>query len=94
MYLMIQRNSLTTEEVNLLKKGLTFTPTLCYSAFEWVKDVHLFARRLALHKFHKIQNLDTRTLLRRDAEMTDMLEDLERKKRIRSTTDQRTIYHT
>lgn len=40
--------------------------------------MHLFARRLAQHKFYKIQNTDTRTLLRREAEITDMLEDLER----------------
>lgn len=51
----LSNDNLTLEEINLLKKGFTFTPTPCYSSFEWVKDVHLFARRLALHKFHKIQ---------------------------------------
>lgn len=70
--------TLSADEINLLKKGFTFTPTPVFNAFEWVKDVYLFARRLALHKFHKIQNSDYRALLRRDADAIIMLEELER----------------
>lgn len=39
---------LTTDEINLLKKVFTFTPTPAYNAFEWIKDLKLFGRRLAL----------------------------------------------
>lgn len=44
----------------------------------WVKDIHLFARKLALHKFHKIKNSDIRQISIRESLALNALEDLER----------------
>lgn len=74
--------NLISDKKNLLKKGFTFTPTPSYSVFEWVKEVNLFTRRLALHKFHKIQNSDSRVLLRHDTKAISILKDLERENKI------------
>lgn len=49
----LAKSILSTDEINLLKKGFTFTPTSIYDSFTWVKDINLFARKLALHKYHK-----------------------------------------
>uniref|UniRef100_A0A8C5LPP9 Reverse transcriptase domain-containing protein n=1 Tax=Leptobrachium leishanense TaxID=445787 RepID=A0A8C5LPP9_9ANUR len=36
---------------SLLQKGLSFVPTPHFNKFGWIKDLNLFARRLALHIF-------------------------------------------
>uniref|UniRef100_A0A8C5LSW4 Uncharacterized protein n=1 Tax=Leptobrachium leishanense TaxID=445787 RepID=A0A8C5LSW4_9ANUR len=36
---------------SLLEKGLSFVPTPHFNKFGWIKDLNLFARRLALHLF-------------------------------------------
>uniref|UniRef100_A0A8C5QJI9 Reverse transcriptase domain-containing protein n=1 Tax=Leptobrachium leishanense TaxID=445787 RepID=A0A8C5QJI9_9ANUR len=41
--------------LQVLKKGLNYVPKPKFNAFEWVKDIHLFTRKLALKKFHAIQ---------------------------------------
>lgn len=65
------------EEVRLLQKGLTFTPTPNYNAFTWVKDINLFARKLALSKYHTILARDSRYLIRSDQTTIRDLEELE-----------------
>lgn len=54
----INLSSTTPDEtqIELLCKGLTFTPVPSFNEFNWVKDVNLFARKLALHKFHLSNN--------------------------------------
>lgn len=62
--------------MNLLKKGLSFSPTPLFNIFTWVKDIHLFARRLALKKFFAVQNADTPQLIQRDNETIEILDSL------------------
>lgn len=43
---------LEPSQITLLKKGLSFTRTPTYDLFTWVKDVHLFAHKLAHHEYY------------------------------------------
>lgn len=63
---------LTEVQISLLQKGLSYTPTPQYNYFNWVKDVNLFARKLALHKYHTIQD-SNRYLHRREEEAIETL---------------------
>lgn len=42
--------SLACDEINLLKKWLTFTPTPVYNPFTWVKDVKIQALEFYLER--------------------------------------------
>lgn len=39
-----------------MKKGLSFVPSGSFDVFSYVKDLHLFVRKLQWHKFHRIQD--------------------------------------
>ncbi|XP_077112960.1 uncharacterized protein LOC143768157 [Ranitomeya variabilis] len=43
---------LTEEQINVLQRGLTFSPSNNLDPFTSVKDTHLFARKLVLKKLH------------------------------------------
>uniref|UniRef100_A0A8C5LZ44 Helix-turn-helix domain-containing protein n=1 Tax=Leptobrachium leishanense TaxID=445787 RepID=A0A8C5LZ44_9ANUR len=43
--------NLLPRHFSLLQKGLSFVPTPHFNKFSWIKDLNLFARRLALHIF-------------------------------------------
>lgn len=47
--------TLSLDEIGLLKKGLSFTPTPSFDVFTWVIAVNLFARKPPL-KYHSIDN--------------------------------------
>lgn len=49
---------LNKEQFSVLKKGLKFTPMPSFKEFDWVKDINLFACKLALHKYHLSRNRD------------------------------------
>lgn len=68
---------LSVSEMTLLKKGLSFTPIPKFNVFNWVKDVNLFARKLALKKLHMSLNTDTRSLIQREQEAINTLEQLQ-----------------
>ncbi|XP_073414454.1 uncharacterized protein [Dendrobates tinctorius] len=44
---------LSNEQVELLEKGLSFSPSQQLDSFTVIKDVHLFARKLILKRFHE-----------------------------------------
>lgn len=69
---------LSKEESYLLKRRLSFTPTPSYDTFTWVKDVNLFARKLALKKYHLTRERDVRQFIHQETEMIDNLESLAR----------------
>lgn len=68
---------LTSDQIALLGKGLSFTPTPKFDSFTWVKDAHLFARKLALHKFHKSNIESVRQFETRETEAVAILEALQ-----------------
>ncbi|XP_077107153.1 uncharacterized protein LOC143764903 [Ranitomeya variabilis] len=43
---------LTTPQIEVLEKGLTFSPSCSLDPFLAIKDIHLFARKIILKKFH------------------------------------------
>ncbi|XP_044142546.1 uncharacterized protein LOC122932281 isoform X1 [Bufo gargarizans] len=55
----LSARTLRPEEVEVLRRGLSFVPTTDFSTFAWTKDLHLFCRRLKWHKFFKSSNRDT-----------------------------------
>lgn len=68
--------SLNRDETILLQKSFSFTPTPTLDTFTWVKDVNLFARKLALKRHHTIQNSDARQLMIREHLTIETLESL------------------
>ncbi|XP_073503969.1 uncharacterized protein [Phyllobates terribilis] len=56
---------LSPAQIQVLEKGLTFSPTNTFDLFSVVKDLNLFARKLVLHKVHNrgmdSNNLEDRT---------------------------------
>lgn len=67
---------LNKDQIILLNKGLSFTPTPPFNKFEWVKDIHLFARKLALHKFFRKENNENEQQIKNDKRIMEMLEGL------------------
>lgn len=51
--------ALSTLELNVLSKGLSFVPTTNFCLFTWTKDLNLFIRRLKWHKFFKDSDRQT-----------------------------------
>lgn len=49
--------TLSANHMRILKKGLSFSPTPSFDEFGWARDINLFARKLALHKFHTNREL-------------------------------------
>ncbi|CAH2322194.1 Hypothetical predicted protein, partial [Pelobates cultripes] len=47
---------LLPDHITLLNKGLSFVPTPSADDFEWLKDINLFGRKLALCPLHKKKN--------------------------------------
>ncbi|CAH2222479.1 Hypothetical predicted protein, partial [Pelobates cultripes] len=47
---------LLPDHITLLNKGLSFVPTPSADKFEWLKDINLFGRKLALCSLHKKKN--------------------------------------
>uniref|UniRef100_A0A8C5N1S5 Reverse transcriptase domain-containing protein n=1 Tax=Leptobrachium leishanense TaxID=445787 RepID=A0A8C5N1S5_9ANUR len=47
---------LNEAHLSVLNKGLSFVPVSNLDKFEWTKDIHLFVRKLALHKVHKTKD--------------------------------------
>lgn len=72
----LSSTSFSNHEMHLLQKGLSFSPTPLFNTFTWVKDINLFARRLALKKFFAVQNADTRQLIQRDNDTIGILDSL------------------
>ncbi|XP_056416174.1 immunoglobulin superfamily member 3 [Hyla sarda] len=68
--------SLSTNEISLLKRGLSFTPTPRFDTFTWVKDINLFARKLCLHKWHQQHNDPVLTAQSNELKAIEVLEDL------------------
>uniref|UniRef100_A0A8C5QQL5 Reverse transcriptase domain-containing protein n=1 Tax=Leptobrachium leishanense TaxID=445787 RepID=A0A8C5QQL5_9ANUR len=62
--------SLNIHEINVLTKGLSFIPKPKFHKFDWIKDVNLFTRKIALHKFHSLQM--EKTAKRYDLAPSDM----------------------
>ena len=50
----LSSHNLTIGEEKLLRRGLSFVPTPKFDMFRWVKDLHLFARKLRWHKHFKL----------------------------------------
>lgn len=49
----LSKQSLTVGEESLLKKGLGFVPITRFDPFVWLKDIHLFVRKVKWRKFFK-----------------------------------------
>ncbi|CAJ0941415.1 unnamed protein product [Ranitomeya imitator] len=48
----LSSHTLTVAQIEVLEKGLTFSPSCSLDPFLATKDVHLFARKVLLKKFH------------------------------------------
>ncbi|KAM4663589.1 dynein axonemal heavy chain 17 [Discoglossus pictus] len=51
--ILIDRQDYILYHITVLSKGLTFVPTSKANIFTHIKDLNLFSRKLALHKFYK-----------------------------------------
>ncbi|KAM4038358.1 uncharacterized protein ACNLHF_016669 [Anomaloglossus baeobatrachus] len=70
----LSRHRLSSNEEKILRSGLSFVPTTRFDAFNWVKDVHLFVRKLKWRKHFCLVNR------KRSQELgisVDMLEDVD-----------------
>lgn len=72
--------TLTDAHVAVLKIGLSFVPNQAFDIFEWVKDINLFARKLALKKEYKDKpRQQTDDMTAKDIEALGLFESLQRK---------------
>lgn len=63
-------------DISVLRKGLTFSPSAAYDTFTAIKDLHLFARKLLFKRwFHKGAE-DDRLNTKNDQEVVRILEEL------------------
>lgn len=77
------QTSLYPEHISVLKKGLSFVPTQDLNLHEWVKDINLFARKLALKKEYKDKPSDpTQCTNSKDIEMLRILESLQEEEEV------------
>lgn len=67
---------LNTDELSLLNKGLSFTPTPPFNRFEWIKDIKLFAGKMALFKHLKKENSENEQRHKNDQRIMTTLEEL------------------
>lgn len=66
---------LNSGEKSLLNKGLKYTPTPHFDNFTRIKDINMFARKLALHKYFKKDQ--RRIEQNQDDDVLEMLEELQ-----------------
>ncbi|KAM4048439.1 uncharacterized protein ACNLHF_011304 [Anomaloglossus baeobatrachus] len=69
--------SLSKDQVEVLKLGLSFSPDSNFDSFTVIKDLHLFSRKLVLHKLHSRSNTDPQQFSPRELEAIATLEELE-----------------
>ncbi|XP_069600643.1 uncharacterized protein [Ranitomeya imitator] len=67
---------LSDTQIKLLERGLTFSPSSTLDKFTVVKDLHLFARKVALQKIHYKADLDSSCPMEMERETLRDLEDL------------------
>ncbi|CAJ0955519.1 unnamed protein product [Ranitomeya imitator] len=75
----LSKHSLTKAQIDLLEKGLTFSPSTPLDPFIAIKDLNLFARKIILKKLHfKPAGCDpTTSTTMEDREVVEILESLE-----------------
>ncbi|XP_069601832.1 uncharacterized protein [Ranitomeya imitator] len=67
---------LSESQLNVLEKGLTFSPSSHLDKFQVVKDIHLFARKIILQKLHHRNDLNSMDGSDLEMETLRNLEDL------------------
>ncbi|XP_073429947.1 uncharacterized protein [Dendrobates tinctorius] len=72
----LSKHVLTIAQLEVLSKGLTFSPTNLYDSFTAIKDLYLFSRKLVLKKLHTKGNIDQKQLMDVEQEALQALEEL------------------
>lgn len=68
---------LSEDELSLLNRGLSFTPTPPIDKLMWTKDINMFARKLALHKHFEKENNEREQPQNMDKQLITILEQLQ-----------------
>ncbi|XP_073415943.1 uncharacterized protein [Dendrobates tinctorius] len=71
----LSTHALTQPQLEVLSRGLTFSPTNPFNFFVALKDLHLFSRKLLLRKLHH-KNISQESLTESEMEALRVLEDL------------------
>ncbi|XP_077155698.1 uncharacterized protein LOC143818193 [Ranitomeya variabilis] len=73
----LSQHNLSVTQINVLERGLTFSPSCSLDIFTCIKDTHLFARKLIFKKLHAKNLMSDQQITKDEQEALEALISLE-----------------